>query len=145
MKIIFSLLTSLCILESIVFSAESEADWKGKTLSVIECEKRWGVELFDAKKFRIGDATIRSHMVGSLLRGERYLHAPAPLVEKELGRPDGFFGSERIPAYIVEDGRSFKKPSWQLVFYLDKKGHVSEIFVQENGSDLPYRRSRVEK
>lgn len=101
-------------------------------MSLGEAKKRWGNEAFNAKKFREGDAIARSKMVVSLIETKKFLGKTVRQVREELGRPDGYFWSDRIPAYFIEEGWKKKTDSWQLVLLPGEDGYIHEVRIHKN-------------
>lgn len=109
---------------------------KGKTLTVEEVRKRWGDQKFSRNAFRRGDMKTRASMAASLIASREFIGEDIRNVRKELGRPDGFYQMDWIPAYLIEDSNDMNVPAWQVVFAPGKKHTVSEVFAHEVDSDI---------
>lgn len=100
-------------------------------MSPEEAGKRWGRRSFTPQSFKRGDLKVRSQMAADLVLKKTFIGKPYATVEKELGRHDGFFWQDRIPAYLVEDDLRGGKESWQIVFLFDGDGVVRDILIHK--------------
>lgn len=122
----------------IVFSTSAmsdESNWKGQTLSAKEVLAKWGSQKFDAKKFKSGNEIDRSKMAYSLLNDQSYIGQSGSKIYEDLGSYSGFFFSDNIPAYLIQFANKPGDIEWQIVFVMDKNRKVSEVIVQEVGSE----------
>ncbi len=108
----------------------------GVTLSVEEAAKKWGEKPFLAQAFRKGNMKERSSMAVDLINRKVYLGKTAKEVRADLGRWQGFFFRDDIPAYVLEDPKKKGSPVWQLVFDLDEKRNIRALYIQQNGSEF---------
>jgi hypothetical protein len=106
---------------------------KTKQLSYEEAKMRWGQKPFSAQVFLQGNWRVRAPLAVDLLsRKGLYIGKSETQLRKELGRHDGFFWRDSIPAYIIEDGLETGKDSWQLVFFINRQNNVSDIRIYQN-------------
>lgn len=107
--------------------------WRGRTMPLEQVKKRWGTEKFEAKKFKAGDANVKSKMAYSLLKEENsWIGKDIDEVRSLLGTPDGFYFVDIHPAYIVQEGQTRDEETWQLVFLLDNRYKVKAAFMHLN-------------
>lgn len=107
--------------------------WGGKTIPTSEVKKKWGDLQFDEESFQKGDASLRAKMAHSLLKNpKKYLGKSGLEIQKHLGPHDGFYYKDVFPAYIIQIGKTKNEESWQIVFELDSKRNVVDIFVHKN-------------
>ena len=107
----------------------------GKFLSLEEAKKKWGQKPFSVEAFKVGTAKERAPMVYDLIKSKTFVGKTAGEVKSLLGPTSGYFWSERIPTYFVDEGWAEKKDSWQLVFLTDENGRVKEVRVHKNCCD----------
>ncbi len=112
-------------------------------MSASEAARRWKQKPFNAMKFRKGDTKERASMAVSLASGKHFIGKKAEEVRSELGNFSGFFWSDYIPAYIIEEGWTEKKNTWQLVFLPNENGKVAEIKIHKNCCSLEMESSRA--
>ena len=67
-----------------------------------------------------------------LTHKEIYVGKTEQELRKELGKHDGFFWRDSIPAYIIEDGLETGKDSWQIVFFVGMNDKVDDLRIYEN-------------
>ncbi len=108
----------------------------GETMSLTNAEKRWGKAPFDGERFKAGTPEDRSKMAVDLIK-KKYFVGKAPAeVFSALGRADGHFFSDAIPAYLLNEGWRTNMDTWQVVFLLNGKTEkVSEVIIQKNCCD----------
>jgi hypothetical protein len=98
-----------------------------------EAKKRWGEKSFDAQKFGAASAQDRAPMAVDLLNHKSiFLGKMLSELKSVLGRHDGFFWRDHIPAYLVEDGRNNGKKSWQIVFLAGMDQKIADIRIYQN-------------
>lgn len=129
--------TILMAIALLLASNASALDYPtGNTLTMEQVESRWGRKAFDAETFKFGMAKKRAGMVVSLFQSKRFLGQSFATVYRALGPSTGFYGSDHVPAYSIEEGWTMGRPTWQLVFLGDQNQRVVKIVVQEQGSDV---------
>jgi hypothetical protein len=129
---------TLCslIFVSHVLSGVAYASAFAKFMDIKDAQQRWGSGAFDAEKFRKGDEKTRASMAVDLIKSRLYIGKDFPTVEKELGRGDGYFESNSVPAYMIEEKKKPAPEAWQIVFLPDKTGnHVGDTKIHKNCCD----------
>ena len=43
-----------------------------------------------------------------------------------FGPNDGFFITDTVPAYIIQEGKTHQEDTWQIVFLMDKTSKVKK-------------------
>lgn len=108
----------------------------GETMPLATAEKRWGKAPFNAERFKAGAPEDRSKMVVDLIKKKYFVGKAPSEVFSALGRSDGHFFSDAIPAYFLNEGWRTNVDTWQVVFLLDGKSEkVSGIIIQKNCCD----------
>ncbi len=75
-------------------------------------------------------------MAQSILKNKnKFVGKPIQDIHAEFGRHDGFYFSDWIPAYIIQDAKKKGDDVWQIVFTPDKHKKVSDIIVHKNCCD----------
>jgi len=107
--------------------------WGGKTMSAAEVKMKWGDQQFNEASFQKGDATLKAKMAYSLIKNPKaFLGKSGVDIQKALGQHDGFYYKDVFPAYLIQIGKNKNEESWQIVFELDSKRNVVDIFVHKN-------------
>lgn len=102
-------------------------------MSYDEAKKKWGERPFDAQKFKTASWKDRAPMAVDLLdRKKIFLGKTLTETKEALGRHDGFFWRDHVPAYIVEDGLNAGKKSWQIVFLAGMDRKIADIRIYQN-------------
>lgn len=95
-------------------------------------QKKWGNSEFAAELFKTADVDKRASMAASAVLKKSFKGQPMNSVRDKLGKPDGFFFSDRILAYQIQFYGPHTKQSWQLVFIPDESGEkVNEIKIHK--------------
>jgi len=138
MKIVLKLFLACILMASFVSAAVIYAQIfpKGIFLSVKEVEKRWGAKPFNSETFKKGNSTIRSSMAASILKEKSFIGKTNTEIWKLLGRHDGYYFSDLIPVYVIEDNSMKGGDVWQIVFFIDRNDRVKFIKVHKNSSEL---------
>lgn len=105
---------------------------RGETMSVEKVKEKWGSEPIDYEKFKSGDEQVRAKMAFAILNDKSLLGKDVQFIREKLGRPNGFYFIDAYPAYFVQRGKSHDEDSWQIVFTLNRKYQVDNIFVHKN-------------
>ena len=103
-----------------------------KSLTLEEAEKKWGAREFSKDVFKKGPGRERAQMAVDLVKSKRFLNEKKEVLVDSLGRQDGFFYDDRVPAYILEEPENNSEIIWQLVFLTDWKGKITEYRFLEN-------------
>ncbi len=133
--LLFLILASLWGITWVCFGAGQVYLEQGKFLNLEETKKKWGQKSFLGEAFKAGTAKDRAPMVYDLIKRKIFVGKTAVEVRSLLGPTSGYFWSEQIPTYFVEEGWSEKKDSWQLVFLIDENERVKEVRVHKNCCD----------
>jgi hypothetical protein len=110
-------------------------------MSVAAAKQRWKEKAFDASKFKSGTAKERAAMATNLISSKKLLGKTPKEIQVLLGGFSGFFWSDYIPAYLIEEGWSQGKDTWQLVFLLNDQGLVNEVRIHKNCCASGHRKS----
>lgn len=130
-KIVFSLAGFILIITSLVIVAHPFN--RGRTLSYYETRQKWGEASVDYSKFKAGDLSTRSQMAASLLKDSSLIGKSVSYIRENLGSPDGFYFLDTYPAYIIQQGQSRAKETWQIVFRINgQNSTVRDIVVHKN-------------
>ncbi len=103
-----------------------------KFMALQEIKKRWGDAPFSPNAFKTAAVNVRAKMAHDLIRRKALVGKSASEIKALLGPTSGYFWSERVPTYFIEEGWSQKKDSWQLVFLIDANERVTEVRVHRN-------------
>lgn len=107
----------------------------GATLSAQEAEKKWGSRFFDPTVFKEGSIEERAKMASDLLRKKQMKGLAMSAVRETLGDYTGYFWSDQIPAYLLNEGWKNDEDVWQLVFLPGSDGKVGDIVINKNCCD----------
>lgn len=97
-----------------------------------EARNRWTISAFNPAKFKAGGVKERATMAVSIISNHQMIGKTSDEVRSVLGDSSGFFWSDYIPAYLIEQGWDKGNDSWQLVFLLDPQGKVNEVRIHKN-------------
>ncbi len=101
-------------------------------MDISEAEKRWGQKPFDRLKFKDAPMRERAAMAVDLIKRKLFIDKPIEKVRHDLGPTSGYFVSERIPTFFIEEGWHQNRNSWQLVFLTDRNGKIDEVRIHKN-------------
>ena len=137
MKIVLKLCLVCVLMISFISAAILYAQIfpKGIFLSAKEVEKRWGSKPLNAAEFKKGNSLIRAPMAASILKEKSLIGKTNAEIWELLGRHDGYYFSDLIPAYVIEDNSMKGGDVWQIVFFLDRNDYIKSIKVHKNGSE----------
>ena len=114
-------LVSACVFFGKVLSWAEEEFFQAKFMSLKDAEAKWGGVKFDPAKFKAGSSQQRAPMAIDIVKRRLYIGQSRKKVRDELGDPTGYFFSDTIFAYQIEEYSEAKKEAWQLVFIPDEK------------------------
>ncbi len=97
-----------------------EEYFQAKFISLSDAEKKWGNTKFDLIRFKTASAAQRAPMAVDIVKRRLYVGLDRKKVRDELGEPTGYFFSDTIYAYQIEEYSESKKEAWQLVFIPDE-------------------------
>ncbi|GEM_PF-3327403 len=131
------LLTAFALLLGFVCGAAPMEDQKTFLssqvfMAVAAAKQRWKEKTFDAGKFKSGTVQERAAMATNLISSKKLLGKTPEEIRVLLGSFSGFFWSDYIPAYLVEEGWTQKRDTWQLVFLLSDHGLVNDVRIHKN-------------
>lgn len=106
-----------------------------KTLSSDDVKKKWGSEVYDAKKFKAGDYATKSKMAYSIMQDKALIGKKISEIRDLFGPSEGYFFTDTIPVYIIQRGKTHSDQTWQLVFLPDKNDRVLDIIMHKNCCD----------
>jgi len=102
-------------------------------LSVEDAKTRWSpARKFDVATFRSGSETVRASMAYDILAKKAYVGQRVAAVRKELGDWDGYFQSDPIPAYVIDEKRTRPNESWLLLFVPDANGVIQNVRIYKS-------------
>ena len=128
----FTLICILIVFGGIVTVSAMKSNVIGKTLTAQEAEKKWGKTPFDAIGFKKGTTQERAKMASDILAKQAFKGAKTSIVREQLGDPNGYFWSDRIPAYLLNEGSKPNEEVWQLVFLPGANETVSDVVINKN-------------
>lgn len=137
MKISFRMLLVICSVFLFISAAILHAQifQKGIFLSVKEAEKKWESRSFNAEAFKKSNISVRASMAASIIKEKSLLGKTNVEIWKLLGRHDGYYFSDLIPAYVIEDNSMQGGDVWQIVFFLNRSDRVKTIRIHKNSSE----------
>lgn len=106
-----------------------------KTLSASEVKSKWGDQKADFKKFKDSSYEVKAKMAYSIMTDKTLIGKSYEEIRELFGENDGYYFSDTIPTYIVQRGKNKTDETWQLVFRMDNKYNVNEIFMHKNCCD----------
>jgi hypothetical protein len=126
----------LFIALSVFVGAKAISTGKGffqaQFMSLEEVKKKWKAEPFDSNKFKNGSPAVRASMASEIIERKLYVGHSRKKVREELGDPDGYFFSDTIYAFQIQEYSESKKESWQIVFIPDEDlTKVKEVRVHK--------------
>ena len=101
----------------------------GEFLAHDKFAKKFGIEKFSVSKFKAGTPSQRAKMVNNLVTTKHYVGKSLKKVYEDLGGSTGYFFSDLIPAYILNEEKKGVREVWQLVFIPQKDKHIVEKVV----------------
>lgn len=110
----------------------SPFEYKQEFMDLKTAEKKWGHAIFDEKKFLNGTIQDRASMAVDLISRKKFVGENLTEVQQKLGKNTGHFWSDFIPTFIIEDGASQQKDTWQIVFLPDSSRRVKEVRIHKN-------------
>ncbi len=106
--------------------------WDSKTMTPEKVKLNWGSQKADLKKFKDSSYDDKSKMAYSIMTDKSLIGKTYEEIREIFGPNDGYFFNDTIPTYIVKDGKNKTEETWQLVFRMDKRYKVKEIFMHKN-------------
>ena len=107
---------------------ESKQEW----MDLKAAEKKWGNEEFSAQKFKTASLDERAKMAVGLIKSKTFLGKSPEAVKAELGPYTGYFFSDRIPAYLLNEGWKKNENTWSLVFLSTVTGKIKDVRIHKN-------------
>lgn len=132
MRKITAILIALSTISILSFGLASYADFDGKTMSAKDVKSKWGDEKADFKKFKDSSYEKKAKMAYSIMTDKSLIGKSYEEIREIFGPNDGYFFTDTIPTYIIQRGKKPSDETWQLVFRMDKKYKVKEIFMHKN-------------
>lgn len=127
--IIASIFLLLCI------GLYAQPYFKDKTLNKSQVKAKWGNVQLDFMLFKTGTQAEKAKMAYSILDNKDLLGKSVEYIRENFGSPDGFYFIDTYPAYIIQEGKTNKEETWQIVFKLNEKYQVRDIIVHKNCCD----------
>jgi hypothetical protein len=100
-----------------------------KEMSAEAALERWGHDVFDAKKFKAGDFSLRAKMAYEILQNQPYAGKSVQALRRELGGNEGYYKNDVVPAYILNQDLN---DIWQIVFLVDTNRNVTKAVIYKN-------------
>ncbi len=133
MKFLVTFGLLLTLIEGVGAAIQKDLYLSSQTFMRLPVAKaRWKESPFNAMQFKSGNTKVRASMAVNLILKRKLIGKTPEQVRELLGNFSGFFWSDAIPAYLVEEGWNEKKDTWQLVFLLDDGGRVNEVKIHKN-------------
>lgn len=92
----------------------------------------FGNNKVDVKKFISGDMQERAKQAVAICNDKSFIGKSIPEIREILGKSDGFFWSDGIPAYIIGKGSLKDNSRWQIVFLVHENKKISEVKIHKN-------------
>lgn len=109
----------LCLVFGKLVCLAGEEYFQAKFMSLSDAEKKWGIVKLEVAKFKAASTAQRAPMAVDIVKRRLYVGQDRKKVREELGDPTGYFFSDTIYAYQIEEYSETKKEAWQLVFIPD--------------------------
>lgn len=122
----------MIILIGVAIAAGAKGIIRGTTMSSGDVKSKWGSEKLDFEKFKVGTAEVRAGMAYEILNDSSLIGKDVDFIREKLGSPNGYYFIDAYPAYIIQRGKNHSEDTWQIVFTLDRKYKVDDIFVHKN-------------
>jgi hypothetical protein len=135
MKNIIKVISILIVFTLSLLGVAAYSYLEQKILSASEVKAKWGDQKVDYKKFKESSYEVKSKMAYSIMTDKTLIGKSYEEIRGLFGENDGYYFSDTIPTYIVQRGKSNLEETWQLVFRMDKKYNVKEIFMHKNCCD----------
>lgn len=110
----------------------AKSSWRGETLSLEQAEKRWGRSVFSEENFKNGSPEIKAKMAVEIVEKKIFVGSTIQEVETALGRHDGHYKNDFIPAYALNEGWKKNEDTWQLVFLPNSDRQIKDVFIHKN-------------
>jgi len=114
-------------------SLKSFADtyWGSDFLTADEAQKKWGMSLFVAKKFKNSQEKTKQSMAVDVVKKASICWNRNAVGTQKHRTPDSYFFSDTIYAYKITEPAE-NKESWQLIFIPDEKlEKVKEVKIRK--------------
>ena len=111
--------------------------WVGELMPISTVCKRWGQQALDVETFKQAskkfDHKARAKMACSLLKNKKkYIGKHRSQIRQLFGEHDGFYFTDRYPAYMIEQADVKNKKSWQILFFIGSGGKITDVAVHKN-------------
>ena len=127
-KIILLISFSLIITACLFAKDYTKMFYRGTFLSQKEAEKKWGTKELDINSWKNGTIQDRAAMTASLLKNKKkYIRKPNTEIVTLFGKPDSYYISDLIPAYVVQEYKKEGDEGWELVFLIDRNDKIIDI------------------
>jgi hypothetical protein len=114
--LLFMFLLPFAGMSWIGFGAAQDHLGQHRFMTLQEVQKRWSQKRFSPEVFKSTSTKERASMAYDLIRSKAMIGKTAAEVRSMLGQTSGYFWSDQIPTYFIEEGWKQKQDSWQLVF-----------------------------
>lgn len=91
-----------------------------------KAKQRWGSQKFSPEMFKSGDPKIRSAMAADAAKKNALKGKTISEARELLGKPDGYFFSDRILSYQIQPYSKESGESWQVVFIPQENSDLIE-------------------
>ena len=121
----------LCLFISTTSSAQGF--WFGKTMSASAAETKWGKAEFNSQKFKTATSGERAKMASTMVRQKNlWIGKSIKDIRKELGTHDGYYFTDSIPAYLIQETETRDGEAWQVVFIPDNRYKIKDLIIHRN-------------
>jgi hypothetical protein len=97
-----------------------------------DSEKKFEIIACDESAFKSGSTLLRGTMASDLIKTRQLVGVSLESVQLRLGESTGYFWTDRIPAYLLNEGWVTDSDVGQLVFLPGRDGKVGDIVINKN-------------
>lgn len=136
MKEIFIRITGFVFLSALTTAALAFAYVESKTMSLEDVKAKWGIEVAtDYSKFKDSPYPLKAKMAYSIMNDKKLIGKSHKEIRDIFGPNDGYYFSDSVPTYIVQDGNGKDIDTWQLVFKMSREGKLRKVIMHKNCCD----------
>ena len=128
---IFLLIFCLCLFIST--SSSAQLFIFGKTMSASAAETKWGKADFNSQIFKSATSGERAKMASAMVRQKNlWIGKSIKDIREELGTHDGYYFTDSIPAYLIQETETRDGEAWQVVFIPDNRYKIKDLIIHRN-------------
>jgi hypothetical protein len=105
---------------------------KQEFMDLQKANQVFGSNKVDLKKFISGDFRERGGQAAAICRDKSFIGKSVAEIRNILGKSDGYFWTDHIPAYIIGNGNLKDGSRWQIVFLINEDKKISEVKIHKN-------------